>query len=456
MFRVPSQDGKPPNKDAEKVKARKQVYQSVSTFVAFVALLRIVGPTTEVSNQPFSDFGKFFAIPEMPCSATQKLFSALEEHLAREVKFAPSLSHYCAADEDYATPRQRDQSLHHLLRLSLHFGFEPETFALAVNYTDRFLGRVKVHVKYLECISLASLYLAAKMSEEEEFVPTASDFVAVSRTSCKATDILRMECLMVQKLGWDLFVPSAVLFIQKFCDVLQALGYLSTEFASTVVQHILPKLLKLLCQHSFVQHKGSTLALSVLQYEIAPLGPSLSNAMGDIIKILKIDYGDIMHCHGLIQDFMDLQATFSHKSMHHRKRRKSSRSNSFHIMPTIYESLNSPDFEMVDNNNDVFEDCPSEDKENYCPEEIDHNHNDKKVWLDNKQEFPDIFDTLPTPRRTAHKNAKQLYNCSIISSLSRPDRPLYSTIVKTTYSSIAYLYAGNDHTYTFCHGTEAF
>ncbi len=62
-----------------------------------------------------------------------------------------------------------------------------------------------------------------------------------------------------------------------------------------------------------------------------------------------------MHCHGLIQDFMDLQATFRQK-IHHRKRRKSSRSNSLHILPTIYESMTSPDCEMEDNNNDVFVD----------------------------------------------------------------------------------------------------
>ncbi len=66
-----------------------------------------------------------------------------------------------------------------------------------------------------------------------------------------------------------------------------------------------------------------------------------------------------MHCHGLIQDFMDLQITFRHKNVHPRKRRKSSRSNSFHILPTIYESKANPDCEMTDSisDNDVFEDC---------------------------------------------------------------------------------------------------
>lgn len=370
----------------------------------------------------------------------------LQDHLARELKFAPSLSHLLASGEDYVTASQRDQSLLHLLKLSLHFGFEPETFSLAVNYTDRFLGRLKVHPKYLQCIALASLYLASKISEEEEFVPTASDFVAVSRAPCTAADLLRMERLIVQKLDWDLLLPSPILFLQKFCDLMEVLGYLTRDFACTIVQHILPKLLKLLCQNSFIEHKGSTLALAILQYEIAPLSSSLSNALDDIIKILKIDYGDFIHCHGLIQDFMDLQITIRHKNVHSRKRRKSSRSNSLHIMPTIYEAMNVPDYEMTENNNDVFEDSGSDkednenEEDNYNEKELTCDKNGNEAWLDNKREFPDIFDTLPTPRRTAHKDAKQLYNYSNNSSISRPDKPLYSTIVKTSCSSIAYLY----------------
>ena len=58
---------------------------------------------------------------------------------------------------------------------------------------------------------------------------------------------------------------------------------------------------------------------------------------------------------------MDRQATFPHKKFKSRKRRKSSRSNSLHILPTIYESTNDMDQENVEVCNDVFDDSASEE-----------------------------------------------------------------------------------------------
>ena len=43
----------------------------------------------------------------------------------------------------------------------------------------------------------------------------ATDFVNVSRAQCTASDLLRMESLMLEKLNWDMFVPTSVLFLQK-------------------------------------------------------------------------------------------------------------------------------------------------------------------------------------------------------------------------------------------------
>ena len=68
-----------------------------------------------------------------------------------------------------------------------------------------------------------------------------------------------------------------------------------------------------------------------------------------------------MHCLGLVQDFMDCQATFRKKKFKSRKRRKSSRSNSLHILPTIYESTdNQDDYEGSEISDDVFDDSAAE------------------------------------------------------------------------------------------------
>ena len=56
----------------------------------------------------------------------------------------------------------------------------------------------------------------------------------------------------------------------------------------------------------------------------------------------QIDDGELIHCYGMVQDFMDLQLTKPHKgSTRSRKRRKRcSNSSSVEILPTIEEAGN--------------------------------------------------------------------------------------------------------------------
>ena len=63
-----------------------------------------------------------------------------------------------------------------------------------------------------------------------------------------------------------------------------------------------------------------------------------------------------------------------------------------------------------------------------------------KLWLESKQEFPDIFETLPTPIRHACKTGKKLCN---LTTQCGNDRPLYSTVLKTTCNSIVNVYKEN-------------
>ena len=73
-------------------------------------------------------------------------------------------------------------------------------------------------------------------------------------------------------------------------------------------------------------------------------------------------------------------------------------------------------------------------------------------WLDDKHEFPDIFETLPTPIRRTRKSGKVRFHPT--GQTSHPDKPLYSTIVKTSWSSIAYVY--QDHSFELCTETVTF
>ena len=53
-------------------------------------------------------------------------------------------------------------------RQCYRFRFHADTLCLSVALLDSFLGQVKAKVKYITCLALTCLYLAAKLCEEDE------------------------------------------------------------------------------------------------------------------------------------------------------------------------------------------------------------------------------------------------------------------------------------------------
>ncbi|EDO49706.1 predicted protein, partial [Nematostella vectensis] len=165
----------------------------------------------------------------------------------------------------------RDKSVCILLHINRHCGFQPETFALAVNLLDRFLSVVKANPKYLPCISISCMFLAAKMVEEDEAIPTAGNLIGVSGLSCTPSDLLRMERIILDKLGWNLSAVTPLQLLQVFHALCVSKGYLDNCPVSEHLHHITLKLEELLCNHKFTFFKPSTLALSLLSCEISSL-----------------------------------------------------------------------------------------------------------------------------------------------------------------------------------------
>lgn len=52
------------------------------------------------------------------------------------------------------------------------------------------------------------------MVEEDEDVPNASDLIKVSGVSCSPSDLLRMERIVLDKLGWNLNPTTPLYFLQ--------------------------------------------------------------------------------------------------------------------------------------------------------------------------------------------------------------------------------------------------
>lgn len=109
-----------------------------------------------------------------------------------------------------------------LIELNIKFEFDAETLFLSVAIFDRFLATVKAHPKYLNCIGVSCLYLAAKSTEEDRSVPDTLTLVRSSECGCSVAEVLRMERCILDKLGWDIRLPTSIEFLHIFHALLMS------------------------------------------------------------------------------------------------------------------------------------------------------------------------------------------------------------------------------------------
>ncbi|CAF3407512.1 unnamed protein product, partial [Rotaria sp. Silwood2] len=75
-----------------------------------------------------------------------------------------------------------------------------------------------VHPKFLECLAVGCLYIAAKCKEEDDTILIKPEFVIDCNTSCSANELLRMERFILEKFGWfvDFVTSYFALLLHKF------------------------------------------------------------------------------------------------------------------------------------------------------------------------------------------------------------------------------------------------
>merc|ERR1712151_396053 len=102
-------------------------------------------------------------------------------------------------------------------------GYQPDTFALSVHVLDNFTGLMKIHGKYLKCASMASVYISSKVLEEKEAVRGLEHFLQSNSSKFVSSDIVRMEGIILEKVGWELLArPTAANFLEIYFNLLCA------------------------------------------------------------------------------------------------------------------------------------------------------------------------------------------------------------------------------------------
>ncbi|OXB54757.1 hypothetical protein ASZ78_005820, partial [Callipepla squamata] len=200
-----------------------------------------------------------------------------------------------------------------IAEMSSQFQFHPETFALSVSILNRLLASVKARLKYLQCIAVSCLVLAAKTSEEDEVIPPVKMLAVQSGCKRSPAEILRMERIILDKLHWDLYTATPMDFLNIFHAMVMSnwphlLNRLPQTNPSRHVAFLTKQLQHCMACHQLVQFKGSTLALVIITLELERQAPDGFPVITDLLKKAQVTGTEFMHCKELVdQELMHSQ-----------------------------------------------------------------------------------------------------------------------------------------------------
>uniref|UniRef100_UPI00358E9115 cyclin-I-like isoform X2 n=1 Tax=Myxine glutinosa TaxID=7769 RepID=UPI00358E9115 len=126
--------------------------------------------------------------------------------------------------------------------------------------------------KYLKCIAVGCLFLAAKVEEEAEMVPRARRLARVSACGLSPAEILRMERTILAKLGWDLHVPTALRFLHIFLQAVSLACPTMSSKCTTTLGLLTRHLETCLSWHTLAASRPATLALALVSLKLEGLG----------------------------------------------------------------------------------------------------------------------------------------------------------------------------------------
>lgn len=141
-----------------------------------------------------------------------------------------------------------------LIEVHMKFRLEQETLYLCINILDRYLSRVRVERKELQLVGVTALLLASKY--EEIYPPEVKDCVYITDRAYTRQDILDMEATILTELQFNLTVPNAYPFLQRFLFIVNA-----TSTMRIASRYYLDRMLQ---EHDVLKFRPSLLAAAVV------------------------------------------------------------------------------------------------------------------------------------------------------------------------------------------------
>jgi len=116
-------------------------------------------------------------------------------------------------------PKMRAILLDWLIEVCEVYRLHRETFYLAVDFLDRYLGSAdSVPKNRLQLVGVTCLFIGAKI--EEIYPPKLQEFAYVTDGACNEEEILQMELEVLKKLNWSLSPMTPNSWMRTFMQIL--------------------------------------------------------------------------------------------------------------------------------------------------------------------------------------------------------------------------------------------
>lgn len=155
--------------------------------------------------------------PGLCATMVREIFNHLR---ASEAKKRPSTDYMMKVQKDIDI-RMRAILIDWLVEVVESYKLDPEILYLTVNYLDRYLSGNPMDSERLQLLGITCMMIASKYVDNESLL-SAEEFCNLTDNTYFMDEVLDMEYSVLDSLKFELTVPTARCFLERFVRIAQA------------------------------------------------------------------------------------------------------------------------------------------------------------------------------------------------------------------------------------------
>lgn len=186
-----------------------------------------------------------------------------------------------------------------LVEVHLNFKLKPETLFLAVTILDRFLSVMSVSRSKLQLVGCGALLIASKY--EDIYAPEIADFVYITKNAYTKEEVIMIEGIICQKLGFRFTYPTAFHFLQRYVKVASVYVKMESFSSEDLLEYFSVEALYFLqlslTEYECLKYRPSVVSAACLMLAFARLELTWD---GKVIEFASVDSTEVDQCANLI------------------------------------------------------------------------------------------------------------------------------------------------------------